>query len=248
MVAATMPMVSRDVFRPLGAGRTVSGTRPAPGQHHELPALLWTLLAALAARSVGATVTERVSVDSYGVQADWDSDRPMMSADGRFVTFGSPADNLVAGDTNGSSDVFVHDRQTGATERVSVDAAGGQSDSDTYGAASISADGRYVLFSSDANNLVANDTNGASDVFVHDRQTGMTERVSVDSAGAQGNGYSVTGPGAALSSDGRFVVFMSAATNLVPGEANGLCTWYDGSRDHASASSYTTARRASPSG
>ena len=179
------------------------------------------VLVALAAWPVGATVTERVSVDSAGAQADWDSGYPSLSADGRFVAFGSLADNPVLHDTNGSSDVFVHDRQTGATERVSVDSAGGQSDSDTYGPAGISADGRYVLFSSVANNLVPNDTNGATDVFVHDRETGVTERVSVDSSGGQADGNSYS---AALSADGRYVVFVSSAANLVAGDANDFCS------------------------
>ncbi len=140
------------------------------------------------------------------------------SADGRIVAFQSAAWNLVPGDTNGAWDVFVHDRQTGATERVSVDSVGGQANGDSF-AAGISADGRFVAFTSLASNLVPGDTNDTHDVFVHDRQTGATERATVDSSGREGDGQSI---GTALSADGRFVVFYSLATNLVPGDTNGL--------------------------
>src|SRR5205814_1576225 len=119
------------------------------------------------------------------------------------------------------TDVFVRDRLTGTTERVSVSSAGGAADR-RGGTPAISADGRFVAFSSDATNLVGRDTNGAIDVFVHDRMTGMTERVSVDSTGAQANAASIEQFCAALSSDGRFVAFESDATNLVPGDTNGV--------------------------
>jgi Tol biopolymer transport system component len=164
-------------------------------------------------------------VDSAGNEADGGSDEPAISADGRFVAFESGASNLVSGDSNGQSDVFVHDRQTGATERVSVDSAGNQADGGS-GKPAISADGRFIAFESDATNLVAGDTNGESDVFVRDRQTGVTERVSVDSegnqaAGGSGDDEAAGGSGApAISADGRFVAFASAATNLVDGDAN----------------------------
>jgi Tol biopolymer transport system component len=159
------------------------------------------------------SVTERVSVDSLGTQSDGNSTFPSISADGRFVAFSSVATNLVAGDTNGVLDVFVHDRQTGVTERVSVDSTGAQSNG-ASNAVTISADGRFVAFGSAATNLVAGDTNGFIDIFVHDRQTGVTERVSVDSTGAQSNGASNA---VTISADGRFVAFGSAATNLVAG-------------------------------
>jgi Tol biopolymer transport system component len=166
-------------------------------------------------RQTGAT--ERASVSSAGYQADGAGDSPAISADGRFVTFVSVASNLVPRDTNSQSDVFVRDRQTSATERVSVDSAGNQADG-AGGAPAISADGRFVAFVSTARNLFSGDTNGQSDVFVRDRQTGVTERVSVDSAGNQADGSS-NAP--AISADGEFVVFESAARNLVPGDTNG---------------------------
>src|SRR6266446_5737670 len=166
--------------------------------------------------------TERVSVASGGTQANNASRYPALSADGRFVAFQSDATNLVVGDTNGMTDVFVHDRQTGTTERVSVASGGGTQGTGNSGGffafPALSADGRFVAFQSDATNLVAGDTNGATDVFVHDRQTGTTERVSVASGGTQGNGFSA---GPALSADGRFVAFHDTATNLVAGDTNG---------------------------
>ena len=164
--------------------------------------------------------TERVSADSSGVQGDGVSDLAAISADGRYVAFESRADNLVPGDTNGANDVFVHDRQTGVTERVSVGSTGTEGNGEcSY--PSISADGRYVAFDSDATNLVPGDTNGSGDVFVHDRQTGVTERVSVDSAGTQGNGESGV-ESVPISADGRYVAFYSYASNLVPGDTNGV--------------------------
>ena len=165
--------------------------------------------------------TERVSVDSIGTQANSSaSGYSSISADGRFVAFGSFADNLVDGDTNGWPDIFVHDRQTGTTERVSVDSTGTQADSQSgSGRWSISADGRIVAFNSCASNLVDGDTNLRCDVFVHDRQTGTTERVSVDSTGTQANKDSSR---PAISADGRFVAFVSTASNLVDGDTNGI--------------------------
>src|SRR5438067_51432 len=162
-------------------------------------------------------ITERMSVDGAGNQGNSDSDRPLISANGRFVAFNSRSTNLVPGDTNGTSDVFVHDRQTGTTERVSVDNTGNQGNGGS-GVVAISADGRFVAFVSAATNLVPGDTNGQSDVFVHDRQTRTTERVSVASAGIEGHGWSDR---PAISANGRFVAFVSAAPDLVPGDTNG---------------------------
>jgi len=165
---------------------------------------------------VNARHTTRVSVDSSGIQGNDHSTNPALSSDGRYVAFRSDATNLVAGDTNGYYDVFVHDRQTGITTRVSVGSSGIQGNDSSFPPA-ISADGRYVAFRSDATNLVAGDTNGDYDVFVHDRQTGITTRVSVDSSGTESNSYS---DDPALSSDGRYVAFKSWATNLVAGDTN----------------------------
>ena len=161
--------------------------------------------------------TELDSVDSGGVQGNELSFPTAITPDGRFLAFHGAATNLVPGDTNGVWDVFVHDRVTGITERVSVDSNGSAADVDSFGAA-ISSDGRHVAFTSSATHLVPEDTNGWTDVFVHDRVSGSTERVSVDSAGMQGD-YWAAAP--AMSDDGRFVAFESASTNLVPGDTNG---------------------------
>lgn len=164
--------------------------------------------------------TTRVSVSTGGIQANGQSFDPHVSADGRFVVFESDATNLVASDTNGVRDIFLHDRQTGTTSRVSTDSGGTQANGQSN-AAFISGDGNFVIFSSDATDLVAGDTNGVTDIFVKNLTTGTTTRVSVDSAGAQGNmasgGFYRS---SSLSFDGRFAAFDSFATNLVPGDTN----------------------------
>jgi Tol biopolymer transport system component len=162
--------------------------------------------------------TEVVSVSSAGAQGDADSACPSISADGRYIAFQSDAADLVEGDTNGVWDVFVHDRLTGETDRVSISSAGTEGNGNSYDP-SISADGRYVAFPSCASNLVESDTNGSPDVFVHDRQTGGTERVSVTSAGAQAQGCSGW---PSVSADGGCVGFYSHSANLVEGDTNGV--------------------------
>jgi Tol biopolymer transport system component len=127
---------------------------------------------------------ERISISTLGVQADGPSDVTSISADGRFVAFESVATNLVAGDTNGARDIFLRDRQSSTLERVSVGAGGAQAGSGSSGP-SVSADGRYVAFSSSASNLVVGDTNGVVDTFVRDRQNGTTERVSISTGGVE---------------------------------------------------------------
>lgn len=177
-------------------------------------------------RDVAAGVTSRVSVDSGNNPGDGTSGAPRISADGRFVAFSSAATNLVAGDTNGLQDVFVHDRLTGQTTRVSIATDGAQGNGGSGGGRlapdntlDISDDGRFVVFESEASNLVPGDTNGVSDIFRHDRQTGLTARLSVATGAVQSNGSSDTPK---ISGDGRFVVFVSRATNLDPRDQNGL--------------------------
>lgn len=194
-----------------------------------------------------------VSLSTDGAPANLSSDHPYLSGNGRFVAFRSFATNLVPGDTNGSPDIFVHDLQTGRTERVSVSSSGKQSIPlpTVYGPVtvdqpSISDDGRYVAFVSNAGDLVPSDGNLSADVFVHDRLRHVTERVSIDSAGRE---QELTIPGTdglgdrdqqrqsrteliingqqgaswfapSISADGRYVAFRSQASNLVPGDTN----------------------------
>ncbi len=165
--------------------------------------------------------TERVSLTSAEAQVlDGDSFNPVISADGRFIAFESYSATLVAGDTNEWVDIFVRDRTLGTTERVSVNSSEAQGTNGDSIAAEMSADGRYIAFSSDAVGLVTGDSNNNTDVFVRDRTAGTTERASVDSAEGQAdNGLSLS-PG--ISSDGRYIVFYSDATDLVAGDTNGL--------------------------
>jgi len=160
--------------------------------------------------------TTRVSVATGGVQANAKSERASISSDARFVAFGSDATNLVAGDLNFVRDVFVHDRQTGTTKLVSVSAAGGNANGQSIRPV-ISSAGRFVAFQSDASNLVAADFNLIGDVFLRDRLNQTTIRVSLSTAGVEGNGFS-TRP--AISADGRFVAYRSGASNLVAGDTN----------------------------
>lgn len=161
-------------------------------------------------------LTTRLSVSSAGSEGDGPSSFPSVSWDGQIVALLSTASNLVADDTNGCRDVFVHDRAAATTVRVSISSSGTQADADA-GWVALSGNGQFVAFSSHATNLVANDTNGHEDVFVHNRNTGVTARVSVSSGGTEGNSYS---GGASLSGDGRFVAFSSNANNLVLGDDN----------------------------
>jgi Tol biopolymer transport system component len=140
-----------------------------------------------------------------------------MSADGRFVAFTSEAP-LVPGDTNGVADVFLRDLRAGTTVRVNLTADGRQAGGASY-SPMMSADGRHVVFSSDATNLVAGDTNGVADVFLRDLRPGTTVRASLAADGGQGNDGSYNG---VVTRDGRYVAFASAATNLVPGDTNGV--------------------------
>lgn len=167
-------------------------------------------------RLMGAT--ERVSLDSTGAQADAGSGGPSISADGRFVAFASQAGNLVPDDLNEALDVFVHDRETGLTERVSVGLAGAES-TGLSTLPALSGDGRYVAFASRADNLVPGDDGVPNylDIFLHDRQSGTTQRVT---RGFDGTPSSADSVEVAISADGRFVAFFSYAPNLVPNDTN----------------------------
>ncbi len=160
---------------------------------------------------------ERISVDSSGAQSNGGSGPCCLTDDGHFACFESDATNLVSGDTNHTGDVFLRDRLASTTIRVSVADDGSEANGSSFGA-SISNDGRLVCFSSVASNLVANDTNGMTDIFVRDLIASTTVRVSVGALGVQGNGWSID---AQISSDGRYVAFDSLASNLIAGDDNG---------------------------
>jgi Tol biopolymer transport system component len=154
------------------------------------------------------------SATNAGERGDSNSTATAISADGRYVAFLSTATNLVTGDTNGVSDVFVRDRNSNQTFRVSVDSAGveGNGPLGTISRPDISDDGRYVVFASDSSNLVPSDTGDLRDVFLRDRTSGTTRRLSRSSAGAIADRASTV---AVISADGTVVGFDTNATNLV---------------------------------
>ena len=171
--------------------------------------------------------TSRVSIGAIG-EPDDRSEASSIDARGRVIAFRSYAPNLVLGDWNGLADVFVHDRRAAATERVNVSSSGIEADGATF-RGMVSGDGRYVGFRSRADDLVPGDTNDALDVFVHDRFTGVTTRVSVATDGAQadssgfdhGSRASLFMSRPFLSANGRYAAFTSRAPNLVEGDRNG---------------------------
>jgi hypothetical protein len=165
--------------------------------------------------------TKRVSVRGAGIEGDSNSWNASISADGRFVAFGSEARNLVASDSNNEADVFVRDLKKKKTKLVSIKSNGVQGD-DESGDSHISANGRFIGFSSDASNLVSKDNNGETDVFVHDRKKKKTKRVSVKSNGKQANGDSVD---PVMSANGRFVGFASDASSLRKGSSTRLAVF-----------------------
>ena len=162
--------------------------------------------------------TSRVSSAPDGSPADAGSAEPSISDYGRYVAFTSSASNLVAGDTNNTFEVYVRDRQLGTTARVSVDSNGNQANGDSFHPA-ISANGRYIAFTSRASNLIAGGTSPGSKVFVHDRQTGTTTLASINA-----NGDQVFGADPSISADGRFVAFESAQDVYVRDRLLGLTT------------------------
>jgi len=164
---------------------------------------------------------KRISVSSTGVEGNFASYNPDISADGKYIAFDSSSSNLVPGDTNATQDIFVYEMSSGDISRVSINSSGIEGDSNSYNP-SISADGRYIAFSSYATNLVPGDINAAEDVFVHDKVSGVTIRASVWYREYGGNrfGGNDDSDRASISADGRYVVFESAATDLVFGDTN----------------------------
>ncbi len=168
-------------------------------------------------RKVDGSSTKLFSAGS-GTGANAPVYTPVITNDSRYIAYVSAASNLVAGDSNGTSDVFLYDRATGLTQRVSVDSAGGQADGSSS-MPSVSDDGNVIAFESKATNLVAGDSNGLRDLFVRNRSAGTTTRVSIDASGAQSNGISYH---ATLTRDGSRVAFASQASNLVAGDTNNV--------------------------
>jgi Tol biopolymer transport system component len=163
--------------------------------------------------------TFRASVDPAGSDANGSSIGVSVNDDGSVVAFSSEASNLVEGDTNGLADIFVRDLDADSTTRVSVSGGGAQASVGGSWAPSLTFDGRFVTFLSEDENLVADDSNGFSDIFSHDRQTGRTVRLSVPMAGGQASDFSRS---PSVSGDGRYVAFESPASDLVSGDTNGF--------------------------
>ncbi len=172
-------------------------------------------------------VTERVSVDSAGNEGDLVSQTPSISGDGRLIVFASEATNFVENDINEAQDIFLHDWLTGVTTRINIGSTGEEANGASAWPA-ISADGGWVTFSSSASNLVDGDTNSHEDVFLVELATGAIERVSLSSSRGEANGPSSE---PVISSDGRYIAFVSTATNLFPGATSGYAEVYVYDRD-----------------
>jgi Tol biopolymer transport system component len=166
---------------------------------------------------LGNAITTRVGVGHDDIEPNKGATHPSISSDGRYVAFKSYSDNLVTGDTNTREDAFVKDRWLGTIERVNVGPGGVQSIGSPFSVL-ISGNGRFVFFTSEATDLVSNDTNGPKwDVFVYDRETHIVGIASLANDGSQPNEKCDTFD---VSADGRFVAFSSEADNIVPGDAN----------------------------
>src|SRR5258708_2682139 len=187
-------------------------------------------LAAVSVLGLILLVTIPVFADSFpelitSVGGGFDNTGGSISADGRYVVFTSSANTIVPNDTNHNSDplhyivgydVFLRDRLSATISRISVASDGSQAFGDSSGY-SISADGRYVTFASNAANLVPNDTNNAQDIFLHDNSTGVTTRISLGIGGQEANSQSYYSD---ISADGRYVAYISAASNIVASDTN----------------------------
>jgi len=169
-------------------------------------------------RDRDGNTTERVSVSTDATEANGHSMYGSISADGRYVVYFALADNLVPSDNNEAADVFLRDRQTGATTRLS----GGTGASEANGPSrfpAISSDGKHVAYQSDASNLVPDDGNSRTDIFLYELQSTGTQRISVPTAGGEAHDNSTF---AAIDGDGSVVVFQSLGSDLVPGDANSV--------------------------
>ena len=168
-------------------------------------------------RDRSAGTIERITEDAAGEPGDGSSVTPKVNLDGRFMVFQTNSGNLI-GDGNHESHILVKDRLTGAFERVSATSAGAPADLLSEHP-DITPDGRFVTFFSLATNLVVNETNNRRDIFVRDRQTGTVVRVSVSTAGVEGNSESQW---PSISDDGLVTAFQSSSDNLVPNANGGI--------------------------
>lgn len=168
-------------------------------------------------RDLTTQTTSLVSVNTSGAGGNGFSTNASVTPDGRYVVFESYASDLVAGDTNGDLDVFVRDMQSGQTYLVSANMNASASGQGASRNASITPDGRFVVFESTASDLVPGDANNSSDVFVRDLVLGQTYRVSSNTSNAAGNAGSQN---AVISNNGRYIAFDSDASDLVPGDTN----------------------------
>lgn len=164
-----------------------------------------------------AGVLRRVSVSSTGVQANNSTYALDLSDDSQTVLLGSYATNLVPGDNNASPDIFVHELLTGTTTRVNVDSLGAEANQGA-GQCAMSGDGQLVVFESTSTNLAPGDTNSSTDVFLHDRSTGITTRISEGAGGVQANSSSIA---PSISRDGRWIAYATVATNIVVPDVTG---------------------------
>lgn len=222
-LAGTTALASVSTTGEIGNFRSGRPSISADGRYVAFESAAWNLVRGdtnarpdVFVRDMVTGTTTLASVNDQGDGGELGSEAPVISADGRYVTFLSYARNLVPGDTNGTGDLFVRDLAEGTTTRITVSTDGEQaaSRSSSFDPSRVMA-GRYVAFRSDATNLVAGDTNEATDVFVRDLVAGTTVRAGVSTAGVQADmwteGYSIT-------ADGRHVVFESRASNLVEGD------------------------------
>jgi Tol biopolymer transport system component len=169
-------------------------------------------------RDMILNTTTLISKPNNIEQGDGDSFNPSISADGRYVAFTSTSDNLVVGDNNGCSDIFVFDQTLNTIKRISVSSTGEEGDSDSS-EPSISGNGCSIAFNSNADNLVSNDNNGCSDIFVFDQTLNTIKRISVSSTGEEGDSDSSE---PSISGDGQYIAFTSDADNLIVNDTNGF--------------------------
>jgi Tol biopolymer transport system component len=198
------------------------------------------------AQQLTPVMVELISVSINGTSGNAASNGVAANVDGSVVAFYSDATDLIRGDTNQTRDVFVRDRASQVTERVSVSSDGEPGNRPSHARGfppAIDGDGRIVAFYSDATNLVPDDTNGQSDVFVRLRNTGTTERVSLGTDGTQGNGPSLN---PSIDAAGQLVAFQSQASNFVPNDQNGLSDIFV--RDRGSATTERVCDSVEPNG